>query len=63
MNGIVPIKERGPGIVAVVDMLCKCLMEDPSDACLALWLENLSKSAEEVYKAAGELVSDKSSVM
>ena len=63
MNGIVPIKEKGPGIVAVVDVLHRCLTEDPSDARLALWLENLSESTEEVYKAAGEKVSDKSSVM
>ena len=36
-NGIVPIKEKGPGIIAVVDMLCGCLAEDPSDARLTLW--------------------------
>jgi hypothetical protein len=61
-NGIVPIK-KGPGIFAVVGVLRKCLTEDPSDARLALWLENISESAKEVYKAAGKEVSDQSFVM
>jgi len=56
-GGIVPIKEKGPGITAVVDVLHKCLIEDPSDAHLVLWLENLSKSTEEVYRAAEKEVS------
>jgi len=57
-KGIVPIKEKGPGIIAVVDVLHRCLTVDPSDARLALWLGNLSESTVEVYKAAGKEVSD-----
>ena len=44
-NGIVPIK-KGPGITAIVGVLRRCLTEDPRDAHLALWLENISVSAE-----------------
>jgi hypothetical protein len=57
-NGIVPIKEKGPGIIAVVDVLQKCLTADPGDARLVLWLENLSESAKEVYRTTGKGVSD-----
>ena len=55
-NGIVPIKEKGPGIITVVDVLHQCLGRDQTNACLALWPENLPKSAEEVYKTAGDRV-------
>ena len=59
MNGIVPIKEKGPGIFAIVDVLHMDLTEDPRDAPLALWLENISASAEVVYKAVGKEVCDR----
>jgi len=62
-DGIVPIKEKGPGIAAVVDVLHECLAGDPSDARFSLWLENLSESAKEVYKAAGKEVSDRVYIM
>lgn len=56
-DGIIPIKEKGPGILEVVDVLRRCLTTDPKDARSTLWLENLTKSAEEVYKSAGTEVS------
>ena len=53
-NGIVPIKERGPGICAVVSVLSKC---PPADARIELWVNNLCSSAEKVYANAGKKVS------
>jgi len=52
-GGIVPIKERGPGIHTVVPFLEKC---PPADARIALWIENLCSSAEKLYTEAGEKV-------
>jgi len=42
-GGIVPIKERGPGICAVLSFLAEC---PPADARITLWIENLCSSAE-----------------
>jgi len=53
-GGIVPIKERGPGICAVVSLLAKC---PPADARIELWVENLCSSAEKLYSEAGKKVS------
>ena len=61
-NGVIPIKEKGPGIVSVVDVLQRCLTRDSNDARFILWLENLSKSVEEVYRSAGKKVSDQISL-
>ena len=36
-DGIVPIKERGPGVCAVVSFLAKC---PPADARIELWIDN-----------------------
>ena len=55
---MVPVKEKDPGIFVIVDVLHRCLTEDPRDAPLALWLENISASAEAVYKAVGKEVCD-----
>jgi len=52
-GGIVPIKERGPGICAVVPVLAKC---PPGDARIELWIENLCTSAEKLYNDAGKKV-------
>ena len=35
MNGMVPIKEKGPGFFAIVDVLHRCLTEDPRDTVRA----------------------------
>ena len=35
-NGIVPIRERGPGICAVVSILKECSAADPADARIEL---------------------------
>ena len=59
-NGIVPIKEQGPGICAVVSALAKC---SSTDARATLWIENLCSSAEKVYTEAGEKVRRYSFIM
>jgi len=48
-NGIVPIRERGPGICAVATVLEKCTAADPADARIKLWVDNLCRSAEKLY--------------
>ena len=55
-NGIVPIRERGPGICAIVPVLKKCSATNPADACITLWIDNLCSSAEKLYTKAGEKV-------
>ena len=49
-DGANKLKEKDPGVLTVVDVLHKCLAVDPSDARFTLWLENLTKSAEEVMR-------------
>ena len=55
-DGIVPIRERGPGICAVVPVLDECSTRDPADKCIKLWIGNLCSSAEELYTQVGERV-------
>jgi len=52
-GGIVPIKERGPGICAVVSFLAKCPLPD---AQIELWVNNLCSSAEKLYGEMGKKV-------
>ena len=55
-NGIVPIRERGPGICAVASILEKCSIADPADARINLWVDNLCSSAEKLYTEIGRKV-------
>ena len=38
INRVEPIKGRGPGILAILDVLCRCLLVDQSDERPVLWL-------------------------
>ena len=55
-NGIVPIRERGPGICAVASVLERCATTDPADARIKLWIDNLCSSAEKLYTEARKTV-------
>ena len=55
-DGIVPIKERGPGVCAVVSILEECSATDPADERIKLWVSSLCSSAEKLYAEAGETV-------
>ena len=55
-NGIVPIRERGPGICAVASILEKCFISNPADAYIKLWVDNLCSSAEKLYTEVGKTV-------
>ena len=52
-GGIVPVKERGPGICSVVAFLKNC---SPVDARINLWIDNLCSSAEKLYIEVGKKV-------
>ena len=54
-GGVVPIKERGPGICTLIPFLAKYSLV--ADARIELWIENLCCSAEILYIEAGEKVS------
>jgi len=49
----VPIKERGPGICAVVSFLVKCPQDD---AQIKLWVDNLRSSVEKLCSETGKKV-------
>ena len=53
-NGIVPITERGPGVLAVIPALSRC---SSADVRIELWVDNLCSSAEKLYVEAGKEVS------
>ena len=45
INKAVPIEEGDPGVIAVVDVLKKCLEKDSDDVLIGtLWLVNLSRA-------------------
>ncbi|OJA09530.1 hypothetical protein AZE42_06998 [Rhizopogon vesiculosus] len=49
---------RGPGLVAVVDVLVSVLQENPQSALLHKWTDNLWRAAVYHYKSANMIVPD-----
>ncbi|KIJ35941.1 hypothetical protein M422DRAFT_261695, partial [Sphaerobolus stellatus SS14] len=52
-DGIIPIKERGPGICAVVDVLSSAFVKEPFNALLNKWVEDLTLAANKIYNQEG----------
>ncbi|KAH9850543.1 hypothetical protein C2E23DRAFT_869967 [Lenzites betulinus] len=51
------LKERGPGILALVDVLDRFLRDYPNDVLLLKWADDACRAAELVYSDAKQLVS------
>jgi hypothetical protein len=56
-NGIIEIKERGPGIEAIVRVFKMYLNKYPGDAIIVKWLEDVITGAEHVYNQVNAKVS------
>ncbi|KAI0317561.1 hypothetical protein OF83DRAFT_1171861 [Amylostereum chailletii] len=53
-NGPIHFSERGPDLVAVVDVLDDYLTMCPEDAVLLKWVDDLTSAAQAVYESASE---------
>ena len=52
-NGIIPIKERGRALSAVVDVLSQFHEEHPNNAVIQKWGFDIGKGVEKVYQIHG----------
>lgn len=58
-NGPIQLKERGPGVVALADVLEQYLEKFPGSAVLEKWLADIIGSAVSAYDSAGLQVRNK----
>ena len=59
-DGIIEIKERGPGIEGIVVVFQRYLEKYPGDQVLEKWLDDIIQGAEQVYKRTKTKVSTQS---
>ena len=57
-HGPIQLKERGPGVVALADVLEQYLKELPGSVILEKWLADMIGSAVSAYESAGLQVRD-----
>jgi hypothetical protein len=58
--GLIQIKERGPGIEAIVGVFDMYLNKYPGDAVIVKWLEDVISGAENIYEQVNAKVSNAS---
>jgi hypothetical protein len=56
-KGVIQLKERGPGVIALADVLERYLDRNPGSVILKKWLTDMTDSAISAYQSAGMQVS------
>jgi hypothetical protein len=61
-HGPIQLKERGPGVVAIADILEQYLKEYPGSVILRKWLTDMIDSSASAYGSAGVQVRPRESI-